>query len=154
MIARGETTAQSAEASYRIRVAIKSIKELVSRMQEIHNKEVRRARAKDSELIKDHKEVLDLCQLHIAEIERLEKARGNEGYQSDRDLLISGKDEMYTFDPNRPDMKTDDDALPDIFIEEDLKRINANNKAIDDDIYVIGEGVSKLKEIALDMNQV
>ena len=123
-------------------------------MQEIHNKEVRKAKSKDSELINDHKEVLELCQLHIAEIEKLEKARGNEGYQTDRDLLISGNHDHFQFDPNKPDMQTDDNILPDIYIEEDLKRINANNKAIEDDIYVIGEGVSKLKEIALDMNQV
>lgn len=99
-------------------------------MQEIHSKESRRAKAKDSDLIRDHKEVLELCQLHIAEIEKMEKARGNEGYQSDRDLLISGNTQDLEFDHNRPDMQTDDNALPDIFVEEDLKRINANNKAI------------------------
>lgn len=99
-------------------------------MQDIHNKETRRAKAKESDLIRDHKEVLELCQLHIAEIEKLEKARGNEGYQSDRDLLISAKDQDLEFDANRPDMRTDDNALPDIFVEEDLKRMNANNKAI------------------------
>lgn len=68
-------------------------------------------------------------------------------------------------------MVTTDSALPDIYVEEDLKRIQAKNKEIvilifmkfynsltwdkkDDDLDVIGEGVTKLKEIALDINQV
>lgn len=130
MVGRGETTAQSAEASYRIRVAIKSIKDLLGKMQDIYNRESRRAKGKNSDLVKDHKEVLELCQLHVAEIEKMEKARGNEGYQSDRDLLISGNDDHLEFDHTRPDMRTDNNVLPDIFVEEDLKRINANNKAI------------------------
>jgi hypothetical protein len=130
LVGRGETTAQSAEASYRIRVAIKSIKDLLGKMQDIYNRESRRAKGKNSDLVKDHKEVLELCQLHVAEIEKMEKARGNEGYQSDRDLLISGNDDHLEFDHTRPDMRTDNNVLPDIFVEEDLKRINANNKAI------------------------
>ena len=44
--------------------------------------------------------------------------------------------------------------LPDIDVEEDLKTIREKNKAIDDDMDVIGMGVAKLKEIALDMGQV
>jgi hypothetical protein len=99
-------------------------------MQEIYNREVRRDKGKDSDLVKDHKEVLELCQLHIIDMEKMEKARGGEGYQSDRDLLISGNNQDLEFDPTRPDMRTDDNVLPDIFVEEDLKRINANNKAI------------------------
>jgi hypothetical protein len=130
LVGRGETTAQSAEASYRIRVAIKSIKDLLGKMQDIYNRESRRAKGKNSDLVKDHKEVLELCQLHVAEIEKMEKARGNEGDQSDRDLLISGNDDHLEFDHTRPDMRTDNNVLPDIFVEEDLKRINANNKAI------------------------
>ena len=115
-------------------------------MQEIHSKETRKAKLKDSDLVKDHKEVLELCLLHVAELEKLEKARGNERYHSDRDLLISGNQEsnfLYDkfpdieFDSNRPDMATDDNILPDIFVEEDLKRINANNKAIVNIAYLI-----------------
>ena len=37
---------------------------------------------------------------------------------------------MISFDPNMPDMKTTDSALPDIYVEEDLKRIQAKNKEI------------------------
>ena len=40
--ARGGNTAESAEASYRIRVMIKSVKENVNRMEEIYQKKARR----------------------------------------------------------------------------------------------------------------
>ncbi len=40
-------------------------------------------------------------------------------------LLLAGE-----YDPSRPDMKTDENALPDIYVEEDLKRIKAKNKEI------------------------
>ena len=62
----------------------------MARMQEIYDKEVRKAKGKSSELVQDHKEVLELCQLHVVEIEKMEKARGAEGYTSDRDLLLAG----------------------------------------------------------------
>jgi hypothetical protein len=42
MMKRGGTTTESAEASYRIRVAIKSLKEQMSKMQEICDKEGRK----------------------------------------------------------------------------------------------------------------
>ena len=55
-------------------------------------------------------------------------------------------------DVTQDNAATDESALPDIYVEEDLKRIAAKNKEIDDDLDVIGEGVTKLKEIALDIN--
>ncbi len=45
MMRRGGTTTESAEASYRIRVAIKSLKENVAKMQEICDKEARKVLA-------------------------------------------------------------------------------------------------------------
>ena len=43
LIEKGGTKTESAEASYRIRLSIKSIKEIMARMQEIHDKERRKA---------------------------------------------------------------------------------------------------------------
>lgn len=36
---------------------------------------------------------MELCQLHVAEIEKMEKRRGGEGFVSDRDILLAGGDQ-------------------------------------------------------------
>jgi hypothetical protein len=33
---------------------------------------------------------MELCELHVAEIEKMEKRRGGEGFVSDRDILLAG----------------------------------------------------------------
>ena len=40
-------------------------------------------------MVEQHKEVLELCTLHVEEIEKMEKRRGQEGFASDRDLLLA-----------------------------------------------------------------
>jgi hypothetical protein len=44
----------------------------------------------DTEEMTQHKEVMELCKLHVEELEKLEKKRGQEGFSSDRDILLGG----------------------------------------------------------------
>lgn len=90
MMKRGGTTSESAEASYRIRVAIKSLKEQVEQMQKICDKEGRKKKPKNPEKIAEHKETLELCKQHIEECENLEKRRTNDAYANDRVELLAG----------------------------------------------------------------
>jgi hypothetical protein len=128
MMRKGGTTTESAEASYRIRVAIKSLKEQVQRMQEIFDKESRKKK-KDPEKIKDHRDTLELCKLHIEECENLEKRKQLDSYQQERAEL------MHQNYPQVPQGEKQDDPfthtdLPDIDVEEDLKAIKNKNKDI------------------------
>ncbi|KAL2911437.1 hypothetical protein HK105_209088 [Polyrhizophydium stewartii] len=166
----GGTTTESAEASYRIRVMIKSLKELLGQMQHIK-------KPKNPEKVAEHKEVLELCKQHIEECENLEKRKQNEAYAADRSELFAisgggggggggaGDKSLASFaggngaDSQDPFMHSE---LPDIDVEEDLKAIKNRNKDIleadenvnqDQDLDAIGTGVARLKEIALDMGQ-
>ncbi|KAJ8331471.1 hypothetical protein QVD99_001739 [Batrachochytrium dendrobatidis] len=159
----GCTTTESAEASYKIRVMIKTLKEQTARMQEIVDKEGRKKRPKDPALVAEHKEILELCKQHVDECENLEKRRQADGYAADRIELfsgdgnntnggdgVSGAGHGDNDDHNDPFTHSD---LPDIDVEEDLKAIKNRNKDINQDLENIGVGVAKLKEIALDMGQ-
>ncbi|KAI8818903.1 uncharacterized protein EV422DRAFT_535864 [Fimicolochytrium jonesii] len=158
----GGTTTESAEKSYRIRVAIRALKEQASRMAEIVAKEERKKK-KDPESVANlaqRREILDLCQKHIEECENLEKRRFNEGHVADRSELLAGARPPErrrgrgnkAADPEEPppDPFTNTD-LPDIDVEEDFKRIGERNKLIDNDLDQIGAGVAKLKELANEM---
>eukprot|EP00842_Homolaphlyctis_polyrhiza_P001101 jgi/Hompol1/1992/HPOL_002113-RA len=163
LLRQGGTTTESAEASYRIRVMIKTLKEQVGRMQEIVDKEAKKKKPKDPEKIAEHREIFTLCQQHIEECENLEKRRQADAYAADRLELFSGGGGAGggasggfggggggPIEGNDPFTHSD---LPDIDVEEDMKAIRARNKDIDKDIENLGVGVLRLKEIALDMGQ-
>lgn len=90
MMARGGTTSESAETSYRIRVAIKSTKEQAARMQEIVDKEARKKKKDKDGKHAEHKECLELCKQHIDECENLEKRKHLDATNADRTELLSG----------------------------------------------------------------
>ncbi|TPX63277.1 hypothetical protein SpCBS45565_g06733 [Spizellomyces sp. 'palustris'] len=163
MMAAGGTTTESAEKSYRIRVAIRGVKEGVARMGEIVAKEERKKK-KDPESVQrltHRREILELAQKHIEEVENLEKRKFNDGYTEARVELLAGNrgNPAYRARPNKgapvdedsvPDPFTTTE-LPDIDVEEDLKRIGERNKMIDQDLDDIGAGVARLKDIANDL---
>ncbi|KAH6595083.1 hypothetical protein BASA50_006070 [Batrachochytrium salamandrivorans] len=163
----GGTTTESAEASYRIRVMIKTLKEYISRMQEIVDKESRKKKPKDPEKVAKHKEILDLCKQHVEECESLEKRRQADGFAADRVELFSSNgggngggngdgDGIYGGGHGGGNEQHDpftNSELPDIDVEEDIKAIRHRDKDIDKDVENIGLGVARLKEIALDMGQ-
>ncbi|KAI8855202.1 hypothetical protein BC829DRAFT_378340 [Chytridium lagenaria] len=165
------TTPETAEASYRIRIMIKGLKESGTRMAEIIAKDTKKKKyAKEPEKLEERKEIQDLIMKHIDEVENLEKRRFNDNYALDRTELLTGAKQgpagtgghrgVGTYggsnsagpqsDPNNPFTTTE---LPDIDVEEDFKNINERNKAIDEDLEEIGAGVAKLKEIANAMGQ-
>ncbi|KAI9100378.1 hypothetical protein DFS34DRAFT_578611 [Phlyctochytrium arcticum] len=157
LVASGGTTTESAEKSYRIRVAIRGIKEGVTRMGEIVGKEERKKR-KDEESVQrlaHRKEILELCQRHIEEVENLEKRKFNDQYTDARVELLrgnqggAGKGGGASEEEPPPDPFASE--LPDIDVEDDLKRIGERNKQIDQDLDDIGAGVARLKDIANDM---
>ncbi|KAJ3111330.1 hypothetical protein HDU96_005787 [Phlyctochytrium bullatum] len=165
------TTPETAEASYRIRIMIRGLKESSARMGEILAKESKKKKPKDPEKLEERKEIHDLILKHIDEVENLEKRRFNDNYALDRtELLTGGKSGVggtgghrgvgvygglasagQATDPANPFTTTE---LPDIDVEEDFKNINERNKAIDEDLEEIGAGVAKLKDIANAMGQV
>ncbi|KAJ3294387.1 hypothetical protein HK104_003634 [Borealophlyctis nickersoniae] len=178
MMALGGTTTESAEKSYRIRVAIRGLKEQVARMTEIVAKEERKdlnslktQKKKDPERearLRERREVLTICQQHIEELENLEKRKFNEAYAADRvDLLSGGRGGVGGFGgrarggpsgaggaggAEEPDPFMNSE-LPDIDVEEDFKIIDERNKNIDDDLDHIGIAVANLKGIATNMGQ-
>ncbi|KAJ3408758.1 hypothetical protein HDV05_004767 [Chytridiales sp. JEL 0842] len=161
------TSPETAEASYRIRIMIKGLKEASARMQDIVNKEAKKKTTSEEKSVKieQHKEILDLVKQHIEEVENLEKRRFNEGFALDRSELMSGGRAVggsgghkgvgvyggkYENTQEDPFMSS---QIPDIDVEDDFKNINAKNEQIDEDLEVIGQGVQKLKELANDMGR-
>ncbi|KAJ3261787.1 hypothetical protein HK103_004738 [Boothiomyces macroporosus] len=142
----GGTTTESAEASYRIRVMIKSVKEAVTKMEAIYDKEAKKKKPKDPAKVAEHKEIVQLCKQHIEEVEHLEKRRIADAHAGDRVELLNGaaNNNLYA------NMGKD---LPDIDAEEDMKAIKNRNKEIDEEVHQLGQGVAKLKDIAIDMGQ-
>lgn len=166
IMAMGGTTTESAEKGYRIRVAIRGLKETASRMTEIVQKEERKAKKNPEaqSLVANRREILDLCQKHIEECENLEKRRFNAVHTDARVELLQGAQRPGyprqrtkggpSSDPDAPPDPFTNSELPDIDVEEDMKRIGERNKMIDQDLDEIGAGVAKLKEIAHDLGNV
>ncbi|KAJ3043709.1 hypothetical protein HDV00_004482 [Rhizophlyctis rosea] len=163
MLSLGGTTTDSAEKSYRIRIAIRQLKEDYMRMSEIVQKETRKAAKrppKDPAQLKDRQEVLQLCQQHIEELENLEKRKFNEAYTADRvDLLGGARGQVsYGVGKGRGGGEEASDPfthseLPDIDVEDDLRKIADRNAEIDKDLDAIGIGVTHLKNIATEMGE-
>ncbi|KAI9330383.1 hypothetical protein DFJ73DRAFT_858936 [Zopfochytrium polystomum] len=120
----------------------------------------------------ERKEILDLTLRHIEEVENLERRRFNEGVAIDREELMAGGNTGVAgragghraigtygghYDDVSPSSPSGADpfesGLPDIDVEEDFKAINERNRAIDEDLEVIGAGVARLKELANNMGQ-
>ncbi|KAJ3021661.1 UNVERIFIED_CONTAM: hypothetical protein HDU68_009524 [Siphonaria sp. JEL0065] len=161
------TTPETAEASYKIRIMIRTLKESSGRMAEIVKKEEKKKSKEPAKIEKlaQYKEILELTNKHIEEVESLEKRRFNEGYAMDRTDLMAGATNKggisgvgtgggrgnyggHYAENKDPFNNTE---LPDIDVEENFKRMNEKNKAIDEDLEVIGQGVQKLKELAQNM---
>ncbi|KAJ3109255.1 hypothetical protein HDU97_007749 [Phlyctochytrium planicorne] len=163
------TTPETAEASYRIRIMIRGIKESSTRMGDILAKDIKKKKnIKEPEKFEERKEIHELIMRHVEEVDNLEKRRFNDGYALDRTELLAGGKQggqgagghkgvgVYggagSAGPQSDNPFTTTE-LPDIDVEEDFKNINEKNKAIDDDLEEIGAGVQKLKEIANAMGQ-
>ncbi|KAJ3122229.1 WD repeat-containing protein 34 [Nowakowskiella sp. JEL0407] len=162
LISMHGTTTETAEASYRIRVQIRSLKEEVKRMADIVAKEERKKKIKDPQQLADRKEVLELCNKHIEECEALEKHKFNEEYAADRKELLSrpagGDLRNRKGTGGGGEGAADDDPftkseLPDIDVQEDLKKIEERNKNIDNELEQISIGVGKLKDLANTMGE-
>ncbi|KAJ1567749.1 hypothetical protein HK405_004900 [Cladochytrium tenue] len=136
------------------------------------------ANPKDAERVaelKACKEVVELAFRHIEEVEMLEKRRFNEGVTADRGLLLAGASDgpaaggvagraratgnYGAASGNYRDLEGGgadpflDTGLPDLDVEEDFKALNEQNRAVDEDIEVIGAGVAKLKQMAHAMGE-
>ncbi|KAJ3340020.1 hypothetical protein HDU93_007569 [Gonapodya sp. JEL0774] len=170
------TSPETAESSYRIRVAIKAIKEDAAKMKEIANKDERKNKKDPAALqrITERKEIVDLVFKHLEECETLEKKRFNDKVSGERTALLTGGGvagsrggaEMrhrqgaglgasaVDSAPNGP--RSDpflDSDLPDIDVGEDLKMIQANNALIDKELDQMQMGITVLKNIAEGMGQ-
>ncbi|KAI9208055.1 uncharacterized protein BJ171DRAFT_490106 [Polychytrium aggregatum] len=162
MAQSGGTSNEVAEASYRIRVMIRNLKEDSTKLQNIAAKDEKKKRIKDQEQLQERKEIVTLCQQHIEECENLEKKRFNEGHGVERVALLTSNNKAKPEDDSRaqlfakkggePDPYLDSE-LNDIDVDEDMQKIKEKNKAIDTDLEGISVGVGKLKQIALDMDQ-
>lgn len=162
MLSLGGTTTESAEKSYRIRIAIRQLKEDYMRMSEIVQKETRKAAKKppkDPEQLKARQEILQLCQQHIEELENLEKRKFNEAYMADRADLMGGASRQTYYAGGKgkggeeaPDPFTNTE-LRDIDVDDDLRQIADRNAEIDKDLDAIGIGVTHLKNIAHEMGE-
>ncbi|TPX49446.1 hypothetical protein SeMB42_g01576 [Synchytrium endobioticum] len=160
LTSRMGTTSETAEASYRIRVAIKSLKEELGKMDDIIAKEDRKKRHKNPEEHAKRKEITDLCHKHVEEVEALEKKKFTDRVGNDRLELLTttgaggaryraGASKGGDGDP----FMNSDLAPIDPDVDEDLKKMKERNHDIDNDLDVIGKGVTKLKDIANEMNQ-
>ncbi|KAJ1562025.1 hypothetical protein HK096_002395 [Nowakowskiella sp. JEL0078] len=113
---------------------------------------------KNPEQLAERKEILDLCTKHIEECESLEKRQFNENFSHDRVELLTRQGGGGDIRNRKVGVViADDDSfmkseLPDIDVEEDLKKIDERNKLMDDELKDIGLGVGRLKEIANEMN--
>lgn len=98
---------------------------------------------------------MELCKQHIEECESLEKRKQFDSHTADRVELLGSNGNTngnyYSATSPRADDPFTHSDLPDIDVEEDFKAIKNRNKEIDQDMDDLGAGVSKLKELALDM---
>ncbi|KXS20174.1 hypothetical protein M427DRAFT_94601 [Gonapodya prolifera JEL478] len=164
------TSPETAEASYRVRVAIKAIKEDATRMRDIASKEERKKDAAAQQRASERKEIVDLVFKHIEECETLEKKRFNDKVSGERVTLMTGAGAGAITggsripasgstgpagDGNggpRSDPFLDSD-LPDIDVAEDLKMIQANNALIDKELDQMQVGITVLKNMAQGMGE-
>ncbi|KAJ3277059.1 hypothetical protein HDV01_000111 [Terramyces sp. JEL0728] len=111
----------------------------------------------DPAKVAEHKEIVQLCKQHIEEVEQLEKRRVADTHAGERVELLNGaaNNNIYANmgkGGQEQDIFTHSD-LPDIDAEEDMKAIKNRNKEIDEEVNQLGQGVAKLRDIAIDMGQ-
>ncbi|RKO99199.1 hypothetical protein CXG81DRAFT_14834 [Caulochytrium protostelioides] len=155
ILQKSGTSTESAEISYRIRVEIRTLREDAERMNAILDKEIRKSRNKDPKRIEERKEILDLVRKHITELEMLEKRKAMDLQDAERSALGVSRTAALNGGPVRGGPygggtygEDAPDALPDIDVEEDFKRLNEGNKQIDATLDQIGNGVAQLKAVA------
>lgn len=139
---------------------IKKLKTDAHRITEVQAKDARKKKQNPEEVEK-RREIVELINKHIEEVEQLEKKRFTDRIGTDRSALFTRADGTRATADSRYRIASGkgghadpylESQLPDIDAVENMKKIGAKNKQIDDDLDEISGGVKKLKDIAGDMN--
>ncbi|ORX45382.1 hypothetical protein BCR36DRAFT_299744 [Piromyces finnis] len=164
-----ENSQETAEASYRIRCSIKSVRESANNLRDMANKSEKKPTEEEKRFVEKRKDIVDLVFKHIEECEMLEKKRFSDKITSDRKKLfasptkengngtlssnpfaVQSTNPFATNEEKDPYMDTN---LDDFNIEEDLVQIKLNNQEIDKQLDEISEGVKVVKQIAIGINE-
>ncbi|KAI9032301.1 hypothetical protein DFJ74DRAFT_754144 [Hyaloraphidium curvatum] len=174
LTASRSATVEAAEASYRIRIALKEVREVAQRLADTQAKEEKKADKKGNEEAMEkcrrRREIVQLVWSHIEECEALEKKRVTEKVSGERTILLSGgapgRHDLRFRSSNGPSDEGQasshqasvgyrdpylDSDLPDIDVAEDFKQMQINDQMIDRDLEEIKMGVGVLKDLATGM---
>lgn len=161
-------SSETAEASYRIRCTIKSIRESANKLKDIADKQEKKMNKKknvssdERTFMEKRKEIVSLVFQHIEEVERLEKKRFTDKASMERKQLLTKKEStgpaaggMALLPSSIQETEKDpymDSNLDDFNIDEDLMLIQRNNEEIDQELDEISEGLKVVKQIAIGIN--
>jgi len=168
LLSRGASgTKATVQASHQIRQQLKMAREDADRLMVLQRKEAAKTRGKEKavEQAENRQEVVELVFKHIEECELQEKKRYASKNSDARVELFAGSGRgvalgattTYPSGAGRSGDATPSaycgSSLPEIDAEtqEGLQLLERKNKAIDEQLEVVAEGVSELKTIALTM---
>ncbi|KAJ3391206.1 hypothetical protein HDU92_009161 [Lobulomyces angularis] len=92
LIQRHGTSSETAEASYHVRILLRSINEDITRLKALYEKDEKKKGKKrlPEDELKARKEIVELCGQHLAECDDMEKRRFLEKNGVDRSELLQG----------------------------------------------------------------
>jgi len=159
----GSANKTTVEMSARVRTQLRQLREDAEKLKEIQLLEEKKAakakkpdaKAAAAEKVDHRKEVVDLVFSHMEECETLEKKRLNvagaaAGGAARSNLLAKCGKASYA--QKKPATETSLKDLDDPELTAGLQQLQENDRKLDAQLDQIGQGVARLKNIALDMN--
>jgi len=152
LMQKGATgTKQTVQMSNSIRMQIKAAREDAQKLHNLQRKEATKSKGKSPQQVEERAEVVDLVFKHIEECEALDKRRYASKHTEARIELFSGGKAGGSAVGPVSRVPFGGTELPDIETQEGLKQLQRKDQAIDEALEQVAEGVSELKNIALDM---
>jgi len=155
LLERPQTAGSKAtvQMSHSIRQQLKGLRDDANKLRELQRKEAARAKGKTVAVqqAEQRQEQVEVVFKHIEDVENQERRRYG-GKDSDaRVQLFSGGKAAGSMTVSATRVPTGGVELPDIETQEGLKQLQRKDQAIDEALEQVAEGVSELKNIALDM---
>lgn len=138
--------------SQKIRNQLKGIRDDANKLRDLARKEAARAKKPPAaQQAEQRQEQVELVFKHVEEVENQERRRyGGKGGEA-RVELFSGGRAGGVFSVSASRVPTGGTELPDIETQEGLRQLQRKDQVIDEALEQVAEGVSELKNIALDM---
>jgi len=141
------------QLSHKIRQQLKTLHEDANKLRELQRKEMAKAKGKTLPVqqAEQRQELVELVFKHIEECEALERRRYGTKTTEARVELFSGGKNAGPSSVTATRVPTGGTELPDLETAEGLKQLQRKDQQIDEALEQVAEGVSELKNIALDM---